>query len=204
MFKIIHLICMLGALLILAACSKTGPVGPQGAQGPAGPTGAQGNANVSSGNFTLTNAQYVLDYWSYQPSPGAGTAITAKMATVTLADITTDIFNKGTVLLYIKQPSSFGANPAVWAPVPWQISSFVTGYLINVSYTYDIGKLRVYYMFLPTDHAPTSPIPNISTVTVPSFDFKYVIIGGNPNARAAAPIDYNNYEAVKNYYHLPD
>ncbi|MBV8252543.1 MAG: collagen-like protein [Chitinophaga sp.] len=210
MFKFIHLICTIGALFIFSACSKTGPagpIGPQGAQGPAGPTGAtgsQGNANVKSGNFTLTNTQYALDIWSYQTGPGSAAGISAKMATVTLADITADVFNKGTILLYIKEPAVFGANPSVWTPLPWQISSFNPGYLININYNYDIGKLRIYYMNLPTDHAPTTPVPLISTVTVPNFDFKYVIIGGNPNARASAPVDYNNYEAVKNYYHLPD
>ncbi|RFS20674.1 collagen-like protein [Chitinophaga silvatica] len=205
MSKILNCILLLSTVILFASCSKEGPVGPAGPTGATGPTGAQGNSNVTSGNFTLTNASYVNDYWSYQTAPGSASAVVAKMATQNIAGITNNIFNSGTVLLYIKLPSAFGGNPSTWTPMPWQIASFYTGYLIYMNYTYDVGKLRVYYMYLATDHAPSTPIPSVTTATVTSFDFKYVIIAGNAGARQAAPpVDYNNYEAVKKYYNLAD
>ncbi|RBL89207.1 hypothetical protein [Chitinophaga flava] len=185
--------------LVLSACKKgdTGPAGPAGPQGPAN------NANVVSGTFTLTNADYVNGYWAMSTGPGSSMGYGAKVATKNLPDLTAGIAGNGTVLVYLKVPDGVGGNVNLWTLLPFDIPNINVGYFIAIRNTVDVGKVKVYYLYMPTDKSVV--VPNIFTATLPDYTFRYVLIAGNANARQAAPpVDYADYEAVKKYYRLKD
>ncbi len=84
------------ALLMLASCTKEGPVGPQGA------AGAPGNANVKSSTATISNwLSLNNEYYADIPVPA----------------ITQDIVNKGAVLVYrLNAPGSYSQLPITTFP----------------------------------------------------------------------------------------
>ncbi|MBK9798282.1 MAG: hypothetical protein IPP56_00630 [Bacteroidetes bacterium] len=82
--SILSLFLMAG-LLLFNSCAKDGETGPTGATGAAG---ADGNANVKSFKFTVTNSQWTIlasDTWQYFYSCPA---------------VTQDILDNGMVMVY--------------------------------------------------------------------------------------------------------
>ncbi|HTN08474.1 hypothetical protein [Agriterribacter sp.] len=124
------------------------------------------------------------------------------MATVNIPKITQKIFNSETVLVYLKVPDGLASTSTQYTLLPFSIGSFSTGYLTNIKFAYETGKLRIYYYFQRTDAAGAVP-PGIFDTTVPEYSFRYVILPGAEGQRLAAPpVDYSDYEAVVKYYHL--
>lgn len=180
--------------------------GPKTAAGWGSPVnlrGPQGNANVVSGTFTLVDADYQLGTWAISTGSSSVTGLSAKVALKNIPAITAGIFNTGTVLVYLKTPSNLSATPTVWTPLPYDIRTFTTGYLISIKFNYETGKLRIYYMFVKTDAAAANI--SVSNETVPAYEYKYVIIAGNAGERASSlGIDLNNYSEVAKYFNLPE
>ncbi|QEC44232.1 hypothetical protein [Pseudobacter ginsenosidimutans] len=189
----------------LFSCSKEGPQGPAGENGKNGQDGANGNANVITGAFILDNSKYARDSWSIR-NGNATTSYPAKMANVSVASLTQDIFNNGTVLVYMKIPAGSAMLPDSWTPLPHSNPSGNYGYMIMRNYTYRVGLLQLYYYFQYTDNASIGTAPYIGDVVVPTQEFKYVVIAGNAAANSVArpPVDYSNYEAVKTYFRLQE
>ena len=202
---------LIAHLLIISACAKKGDPGPAGAagaagtngtQGPAGPVGPKGPGAIS-GTFTLVSADYKNDYWTIGTGAGSALGIASRAAVKSLPAITADIFNTGTVLVYLKTPVSLSATATVWTPLPYDVRGYNVGYITNFRFNYEAGKLRVYYMFVQTD-AASATVPDIYTAVIPSYDYKYVVIPGTAAARASSPVDLNDYNAVAKYYNLKD
>lgn len=199
-------VLLIASLFLMSACSKkgdTGPAGATGAQGPAGPTGPKGPGAVS-GTFSLVNTDYKQDFWSISTGPGSSLGISARMALKNLPAITADVFNTGTVLVYLKTPGTFGGDNTSWSPLPYDIRGYDLGYLTSIKFNYEAGKLRVYYLIVQTDAVPTKTVPSVSTITIPSYDYKYVIIPGTAAVRASSGVDLSDYNAVAKYYNLKD
>ncbi|HEY9262093.1 collagen-like protein, partial [Chitinophaga sp.] len=191
-------------LLIITGCSKKGdpgPAGANGAQGPAGPVGPKGPGAIS-GTFTLVNADYKNDYWTISTGAGGALGAASRAVVKSLPAITTDVFNTGTVMVYLKTPVNLSATATVWTPLPYDIRNFNVGYLTSFKFNYEAGKLRIYYMFVQTDGSAT--VPDIYNAVIPSYDYKYVVIPGTAAARASSPVDLNDYNAVAKYYNLKD
>lgn len=204
--RLLLAILLVANLLIISACAKKGdpgPAGANGAQGPAGPVGPKGPGAIT-GTFTLANADYTLDYWTISTGAGSAMGITARVVVKSLPGITADVFNTGTVLVYLKTPVNLNTTATVWTPLPYDIRGFNVGYYTAIKFNYESGKLRIYYMYVQTDSAPAQAVPSISTAVIPSYDYKYVIIPGTAAARAGSGVDLSDYQAVAQYYNLKD
>jgi hypothetical protein len=178
--------------------------GPKTAAGWGSPFNLRGNANVKSGTFTLTNADYTNGYWAVTTGSGSALGVSSRTAVKNIPGITTAIFNTGTVLIYLNVPQGLSSTPAAWSGLPFSIRGFNVGYMTSIRSNYDVGKIHVFYMFELTDAALASP-PSIIDYAVPEYTFKYVLIAGDADARTSVPpVDYNDYEAVRKYYRLAD
>ncbi|MEO5564708.1 MAG: hypothetical protein ABIR18_14780 [Chitinophagaceae bacterium] len=178
------------AFMLAQSCSKKGD------------PGAPGNTVNVADSFQLVSTDYVGGYWANATGGGGALGITARVATRDVPKITEKIFATGTVLVYMKVPNSLSATVSQWTLLPFTIGSFSTGYLTEVKYTFETGKLRIYYYFERTDAAGAAP-PNILSFTIPTYSFRYVIIPSTEGFRSSEPpVDYNDYEAVVKYYNL--
>jgi hypothetical protein len=89
--------------------------------------------------------------------------------------------------------------------VALHIRSFFVGYVTAIRFNYEAGKLRIYYLYEQTDLAQSGIVPDVYATVIPTYQYKYVVIPGTQAGRQSAPpVDYNDYEAVKRYYNLPD
>jgi hypothetical protein len=185
------------AIMLLASCSKgpkgdTGPTGPQGPQGTTGATGAQGTANV------------IYSPWlnvTFSPS-GLDTNVIAQIPAPQLSD---SILNSGLVKVYFNAGSDAPGGKIV-LPLP-----------INEP-----------FLFTDSSNNPVTLIVNpyftldtifvISNNDISSFQqggynfqqFRYIIVPGGVAGLstkigdAKKPLDWNNYNAVKQYFKIPD
>lgn len=178
--------------------------GPKTAAGWGAPYNLRGNANVKSGTFTFTNADYTNAYWTISTGGGGALGVTSRAAVKNIPGITTAIFNTGTVLVYLKVPQNLSATPVAWSELPFSIRGFNVGYMTSIRSNYDVGKIHIFYMFELTDAAMVS-LPSIIDYVVPDYTFKYVLIAGDADARKSTTgLDYSDYEAVRRYYRLAD
>lgn len=153
--------------LLCTNCAKDGKTGPAG---PAGANGANGNANVVSSTITSSNWSYVSPSWEIAFSYPA---------------ITQDIIDKGAVLVYLKNGTSYSQLPLTF----FQSASYSTALEVS-NY---LGGVKIFW----TDSDLTQP-------TNPgSWTFKIVVIAAS--GRAANPnVNYNDYNAVKKAFNLQD
>jgi hypothetical protein len=160
-----------------------------------GPTGPQGNANVVSGTFSVADADYIDAFW-YLPVEGGVYGHQAQVATVTVPAITSDIVSDGLVLVYVRTPTTSLPAPAPthWAALPFQQIGLGGGYLMSLKYAYSVGTVRIAYLHERTDTSVA--VPSVYTVTLPTYEFKYVAVAGEPAAQLAASVDLRDYEAV--------
>ena len=124
--KKIRLFLMFGLFiggLVLTSCTKEGEVGPEG------PAGKDGNANVNSKEFTITN--WVKDGDEYK-------------GTISYSAITADIIDKGAVLVYLangnggymSMPISFVVNGNLYTFTPVFYEGGVTVWASSTSTSY--------------------------------------------------------------------
>ncbi|MFN0202550.1 MAG: hypothetical protein ACKVTZ_13580 [Bacteroidia bacterium] len=190
MKKIVFFFLTLIPLFFLGGCAKEGPIGPQGPKGDKGDTGAQGaqgipgqngqngqNANVTGYNFVLNPSQ-----WYHQGT--SGSVGDRYVADISMPAITQSIINYGMVQAY------YSWNQTYYFPLPVEIYA-AGSYSTFYGYNFSIGSLQV--QRYDSDYQTVSPS---STMYV-----KVVVVNGN--GRAAHPtLDWKNYEAVKNTFHL--
>jgi hypothetical protein len=135
-------ICLIAAMF---SCKKT--EGPAGPAGPTGPTGPGGNANVKTVAFNAVNTD-----WQY-PS---GSAYLEK----NMAEITTDIFNTGSVDVYWQISGA-------WVALPF---TYPNGSITQtMGYSYTGGQLKI---FVTNSDGSTPATLNTAT-------FKTVITSGS-------------------------
>lgn len=187
---------------LMSSCTKGDP-GRDGLNGMDGQNGPPGTMVTVSDTFSIPNTAYTDGYWAIETGAGSSQALPARVATLNVLMLTEKIFKSGTVLVYIKTPTNVGQTATQYTMLPYSIRSMNVGYIIRISCAFEAGKLNIYYYYEQTD--TRAPVPNISTAVLPTYSFRYVIIPGAEGFRSVAPpVDYSDYEAVKQYYHLQD
>ena len=153
-----------------------GPAGVQGPTGPAGPQGVAGNANVTQINYTTRTHTGASDLFIAMP-----------------ASITATTMEQSLVYVYVKQ-SSASSGQSYWFSVPGET---VTGN--EYSFYIAAGGNTSPGLFL---RRVVTYLPGAET-----FDAVRVLLvqaNNSINGRAATPnVDMRNYEAVRQYYNLP-
>lgn len=167
--------------LSLAAC--------EGDEGPAGPPG---NANVSSGTFTIAPTAYTNSFWHFSVNGGTQ-ANPAKVATVAVPAISADHVDNGAVLVYLRVPSTPTGAADHWALLPFHQGGFGGGYLVSIKAAVRAGEIRIGYA-----HETTGPTtaPDVYAVTLPAYEFKWVAIEGTAAATIAPSLQLAGPDAV--------
>ena len=174
------------------SCTKEGPEGPQGpqgTQGPAGPAGAtgatgpqgaQGNANVKVTTFTLSNADWLWNSSYSLSTPGGGsTTYFTRYSEKNISSITQAILDHGLTLVYFTPQIS---DPSNWQPLPYSFLAFGSQYYYNFRQQVSLGKVKIHFFYTP--NGPGSSVPsNLSTVSLPSYQFRVIAIAGQNSAR---------------------
>lgn len=191
----------LGFCFMLFLSSCTGPAGPDGPIGPAGPTGATGptgaagptgSANVIYSNWaTISSANWVLGsfYTSY----------TTYYYDVPAPSLSQTMLDRGVILVYAKWIGGTGLTrelpeTPVLLPYFWNYDA-AAGYSEQLFAIAQLNNVE----FRLQQYGVNAWIHNLTT------SYRYVLIpGAQAGGRIAAPVDYTNYQAVKNYYHIPD
>lgn len=184
------------AILLIAGCSKgpkgdTGPAGPQGPQGSTGSTGPAGSANVIYSAWLNVTFQTFTD--------------TNVIAAIPAPELSDSILNSGLIKLYYNAGSDAPGGQTV-LPLP-----------INEP-----------FLFTDTSNNPVTLIANpyfsLDTIyVIANYDlssyqqggynfsqFRYIIVPGGvaglPTKIGAAkkPLDWNNYNAIKQYFGIKD
>ena len=178
--------------LIFTQCQKgdTGPAGPAGPAGPTGPTGPAG-ANGAKGDTGTANVIYSawLDV-TYTPETDANGDTLDFVAHITANKLTQALLDKGEMKVYMNWGTQ--AAPDV-APLPI-LDPFFTGVIINPEFL--LQKIDLYSNF------------DASTFTDSGqkyLQYRYILIPGSVAGRLSKPaVDWNNYNAVKEYLGLTD
>ncbi|HEX6944394.1 MAG TPA: hypothetical protein VF128_15805 [Gemmatimonadaceae bacterium] len=155
-----------------------GIVACEGDAGPAGPPGEDGAANIASGTFTVAPSAYVNGFWHF-PVDGGTQANPAKVATISIPAITSDILANGVVLVYLRIPSTPVGAADQWTLLPFHQGGFGGGYLVSIKAGVKAGEIRIGY-----SHETTGPTtaPNVYTATLPTYEFRWVAIEGTVGA----------------------
>jgi hypothetical protein len=149
--------------------------GPAGDVGPAGATGATG-ATGSTGATGASGASGAIYSEWITPTFSA----TTFSATLTAPKLTQEIVDRGAVHVYLK-------GQTLVFPLPYIDTDSLGRVALQLDYAIGVGRIVLF------TNARISGIP-----------FRYVLIpGSTPGGRKAA-IDFNNYEAVKKEFDLPD
>lgn len=172
--KKFFLACIVATVFL--ACKK-GDVGPQGPEGPAGPQGPQGivgNANVTQYTFGAQNLN-------------SSSFIQMQITT------TQDTMNRSLWFVYLYyQPLER------WYMVPG--SGFGGASTYRVSLAYASGKVTIYI-------DKTGVGENYAQARVVRVYANNVTTGGRAGAGESSglpAIDFNDYQAVRQYYQLPE
>lgn len=153
------------AVLMLTGC--------EGDKGPTGPAGADGNANVLTGTISPTNEEWLWNsLYRLETSPGSSTGYFSRYVDIPVPEITADIMATGAVLVFFQPYPSEG----VWSPLPYYFNSGYAGFSYCYVYQAMEGNIRLHHFYMPNDTNPT--IPDLSAAVIPTFPFKYMIIGG--------------------------
>lgn len=149
--------------------------GPAGPQGAAGIQGPQGTPGQQGNPGPVGTANVIYSDWlSYDLKAGIYYAL--YYARIDAPKITQAILDKGDIKIYV---SSSGQ---VW-PLPYpQMPDF--------SYRFSIGVID---LFSPIDWD-----------TYSGYKIRYILIPGSVHAKGSATVDWNDYDAVKRRYNIPD
>lgn len=105
-------------------------------------------------------------------SQGAAVGHFARYVDVNEAAITQDIIDNGLIQVYF---TPYESKPD-YTSLPYSRQNAQYVYNFNVDYTYQLGKIRLFFFFSKSFGAADPP--NINTWVIPSYNFKYIIIPG--------------------------
>ncbi len=188
LMKINLLIC--SVLLSIAACrGPEGMPGPQGPQGPQGPPGSDGQGGIAAENLVFEVEDINFEAPEYGIVIDFMPEDEVLISDVVLVYFLWDSFEDG------------GEIFDVWRPLP--ITTFPQqGTLV---YTFDHTDIDV-NIFLDADFNIAAA--NLGAAELNDWVARVVVLraefDGFANGRFNAPVDLNDYNAVKEYYDLPD
>lgn len=208
--QLIQISLLLSLFVGLASCTiegDPGPQGPQGDQGPQGIQGPQGSQGIQGpqgspgiqgpkGDLGAPGtANVIYSEWTNFQS-GGWSALTnffnqkRRNYQITEPRINADILDRGDVRVYVKFSGSSISVQAL--PIRQSITQNKDQHL---GYTLQTNNIIVFLYNEDGTDPGTFGAGN---------QYRYLIIpGGTPGGRTA-PVDYNDYDAVKAYYRLPD
>ena len=168
-------------LVFMSSCiaedGDTGPVGPVGPPGPAGsgpqgPPGKDGNANVQAYISTVDTSDWTTN-GKYQE------------AILSVPEITSKVFNEGTIQVFQKSVSDNSWNAMPYTNTIQISQTAYANYFIQ--YSYVVGQVTVRaYLDIPAQLSFPEPI-----------EFKVVVI---PPAALIEDVDYTDYQALEILY----
>lgn len=169
------MILLLTIVISIVACKK-GDTGPAGPEGPTGAQGPQGPQGVA-GNANVM--QYTF----------GAVNLTGNFATLQLTT-SLDTMNRSLWFVYLH----YGVLDR-WYAVPGNGPGGATMY--RVSFGHANGKVSIYI-----DKAGAGDM--FSQARVIRVYANQVTTGGRSATELPTEVDFNDYNAVKEYYHLPD
>lgn len=168
-------------LVLATACTKESGVGPEGATGPQGPQGVagpQGPAGPAGPQGQPGNADVrQITFGSKNWANTVGTSVS-----LTLNGVNQETAEKSAFFTYLKADGN-------WYPVPGEVSSY--------------GEFRTYLIASANSTLYVKRVTAGSVLNATAVRVLLIPANALTNARQAA-IDFNDYEAVKKAYNLPD
>lgn len=171
-----------------------GEQGPQGEQGIQGEQGEQGlnGADGEDGNANVIYSDWFYPDWNYFDAPRAKRMIVTD-------PLFGENFDDGVILFY------WITNNGSTFLVPWNSYSTITGAL-SISRSMNVrgrsGDVWITIRRYDRDFEIKDTYGRYDNITYNQL--RYVIIPGNITASGKSSLDYNDYEAVKAFYNLPD
>jgi len=187
-----YLAIVLFAAIFIVACKKgdTGPAGPAGpagaagAAGAAGPKGDSATANVTYSPWTDISFTMVTSPNASQPTGFDTLGYTYKWF---VPKLTSDILTKGSVHVYWNVGSA--ASPDVFTLPFFDVLLFGNGFSIEPYFAADT-------IYLTANFDASS----VTDAGVKYQQFRYVLIPGT----IPASTNVKDYNAIKNYFKMPD
>lgn len=175
-FPVFSMACVAFFTILLSTTNTGCKKGDDGAKGDTG------TANVMYSSWIDVGFTPVVD----------GSDTIAWTAQMDAPKITKTILDSGTVKVYVNVGTS--ASPAVF-PLPLADFAYgLAGGVQNINLYFTVGKINLY----GTQDGGTE-----GSGTTKSWQYRYVIIPGGVHIGRSA-VNWNNYDAVKSYYGIPD
>jgi hypothetical protein len=153
---------------------------------------------VVAGVAEVGDADWTSGTYVYDSEPGATTSRLARVIVLDVAEITQEIFDLGMVHVYMLVPEVLGGPPVQWAPLPYQYLAFGSAFHYNYAFTFDVGKLTLYYFHTTNSDGVTPPSP--LSIELPDRTFKYVVTSAAAiEAMAGEGVDSQDLDAVMRY-----
>lgn len=169
---------VLAIVLLVASCTKEGPVGPAGKDGVNGTNGADGNANVKVFLFTSGNTFSSGIYNKSYILPG----------------VTNNMVDSSLVLVY------FTDETDSWVPV----GSTNTGRTYSTKWYYikGFGGSQTGSFYIDLDSPAGGTEYTGSAVTLGKV--KFILAPASGFSGKKEPVDFSNYQATMRYFNLPE
>lgn len=160
-----------------------------------GPQGPEGNANVKTEVFTLTNANWLSSssYYISTNNTGLLEGYTSRYADHANTLITADLLKSGMVLVYFNPVAS---NTQQWQPLPFSFTEISGEFSRNYAFETSAGKVRLHFYFVKLTGTP----PDLNSFTIPTTQFKIVVVAGTLlSSIRQNHINVNNYQEVSTF-----
>jgi hypothetical protein len=176
-FSVLSVTCVAFFTLFLSTTNVSCKKGDDGAKGDTG-----------TANVMFSGWQDVV----FSPATNTAGDTVAFTATITASKITKAILDSGTVKVYVNVGTP--ASPLVFAlPIT---DYYALAGIENINVYFSLGKINMY---------ATGDAGSFTDSGNKYYQYRYVIIPGGvriPNGRSA--VNWNDYNAVKDYLHLED
>lgn len=189
------------AFMIVAGCEgpegPTGPIGPQGELGPQGTAGTQGpqgeqgppGEDGEDGNANVIYSEWITFDETNWNEPNTIGGQTRREYPISESQITDVILASGTIAVYARFDVAPITNRVFPLPL---ILPLTSGNEQQLAFELELGTIIITLHDIE-DHT-------IEPVTFGSIgEYRYVIVPGGTPAKAKLP-DFNDYQAVMNYY----
>lgn len=191
MTKNLIMIVVIAMLTGIGSCSKDegpqGPAGPQGAQGQPGQQGADGPAGVQgpAGNANVIVRNYTLEPSDFTEYGTAGQPQHRYSASISIPEVTSSVFNSGMVVVY------YNPNGPSWFSLPQTL--YESSYSYTLTYYHYVGGVGIQRYDSDLHSIPPTFTLSLKVVIVPPA-----------TGKKDWDVDWNNYSAVKEYFHIKE
>jgi hypothetical protein len=147
----------------------------KGPAGDIGPAGPTGTTGATGATGPAGTSGAIYSDWITSTF-----SQTTFAATIVAPKLTQDIVDKGAVHVYLK-------GSTLVFPLPFTDTDSLGRVAIHLDFAIGVGRIVLF-----------------TTTPIPPQQFRYVLIPGGVASGRKAAIDFNNYEAVKKEFDLPD